>query len=119
MPADLSHTRVLVVVFAMHGCGPCEEFLPRFKAQVERFKRSGYPFVMVSPGSELEPGQIPVMIYDAASEDGELQTFADRIGVSATPTIAMMTRRDTVKIEGSMDDRQIDELLYAATQANR
>lgn len=103
----------------MHGCGPCEEFLPRFTKHVERFQRSGYPFVFVRPNTKLEPGQIPVMIYDAGADDGELQTLADRLGVAATPTTAMLTRRDTMKIEGSMEDAQIDELLYAATQANR
>jgi len=117
--ADLSQTRVVVIVFAMDGCGPCEEYLPRFVKHVERFKRSGYPFVIVKPGTAIEPGQIPVMIYDASSEDDELQTFADRLGVSATPTTAMLTRRDTVKLEGGLEDDQIDQLLYAAAQANR
>jgi len=119
MPADLSHTKVIVAVFAMHGCGPCEEFLPRFTKQVERFQRAGYPFVIVRPGAAIEPGQIPVMIYDAASQDDELQAFADRLSVSATPTIALLTRRSISKTEGSMEDPQIDQLLYAAAKANR
>jgi hypothetical protein len=119
MPADLSQTRVVVAVFAMHGCGPCEEFLPRFTAHVERFQRTGYPFVLLRPGAKLKPGQIPVMIYDAAADNTELQAFADRLGVAATPTTAMLTRRGVTKLEGSLEDTQIDQLLYAAAQANR
>jgi hypothetical protein len=59
------------------------------------------------------------MIYNAAAEDSELQAFADRLGVAATPTTAMMTRRGVTKLEGSLEDAQIDQLLYAAAQANR
>lgn len=115
--ADLRHTRAVIVVFAMHGCGPCEEYLPRFTKHVERLKRLQYPFVIMRPGGQLEPGQIPVMIYNAAAEDTELQTLADRLGINATPTTALLTRRDTIKLEGALDDAQIDQLLYAATQA--
>ena len=119
MTADLRQTRAVVVVFAMHGCGPCEEYLPRFMKHVEGLKHVGYPFVIMRPGGALEPGQIPVMIYNAAAEDSELQALADRLGIAATPTTALLTRRDTIKLEGSLEDDQIDQLLYAAAQANR
>jgi hypothetical protein len=119
MTPDLRHTRALIVVFVMPGCGACEEFLPRFLALIGHHQAAGLPFRVWQPGQHLNPGEIPVLVYDAASEDPELQAFADRLKITATPTTALMTRASTARIEGALDDDQARRLLAAAVQANR
>jgi thiol-disulfide isomerase/thioredoxin len=119
MTPDLRHTRALIVVFVMPGCGACEEFLPRLLKLVAQHQAAGTPFRVWQPGQPLHPGEIPVLIYDAASEDAELQAFADRLKITATPTTALMTRTNTARVEGAIDDAQASRLLLAAAQANR
>lgn len=116
---DLQNVRVLLLVFAMPGCGACDEYLPRFEKHVRAFQRQGVPFHFWRPGQPIAAGSIPVLVYDAAADNVELQAFADRLGITATPTTAMMTRTNTAKIEGAIDDDHIDRLLYAAATANR
>jgi thiol-disulfide isomerase/thioredoxin len=112
---DLSQTSVVVVVFAMHGCPPCDEYLPRLMAAVGK---AGAPFVVWSPGQTLSRGQIPVLLYDAASEDPQLSAFADKLAVTSTPSTYVMTRSGTTKIEGSIDDATIDRALAWAQRMN-
>ena len=116
---DLRNTKAVIVVFAMHGCGPCEQYLPELRDRIEEFTAAGAPFRIWSPGQPISPGEILVLFYDAASTDDELQDLADRIGVSATPTTCLMTRTGVSKIEGSMPRAKIDQLLLAAQNANR
>jgi len=116
---DLRNTKVLIAVFAMPGCGACDEYLPRFGRQVRRFQQAGAPFHIWHPGDEIVPGMIPVLIYDAAADNAELQAFADRLKIVATPTTAMLTRPSVVKVEGAIDDAQIEQLLRSAAVANR
>ena len=114
---DLGNTRVLIVVFAMPGCGACDEFIPELLSKI---KKHGEPFHVVSKNSKITPGEIPVMLYDAAAEDSELQAFADGLGITATPTTCLMTRNfGTVKIEGAVESAEIDQLLRDALTANR
>lgn len=119
MTPDLRHTRALLVVFVMPGCGACEEYLPRLLKLINQHQMAGAPFHVWQPGDPLRPGMIPVLIYDAASEDPELQAFADRLKITATPTTALMTRTNTARVEGAIDDAQAHRLLMAAAQANR
>jgi len=119
MIPDLRHTRVLVVVWAMPDCGACDEYLPMFLQQVATHRANGAPFNVWAPGKAIMPGEIPVMLYDAAAENDELQAFADRLGVSATPTTCMLTRNGTTKIEGAIGSAEVDQLLQAAQRANR
>ena len=118
---DLGHTRVLLVVFGMPGCGACDEFVPKFLQQVEAYKQRGVPFRVISASDKkVEPGEIPVMLYDAAADNEGLQDFADKLGISATPTTCMLTRwSGTTKIEGAISPAEVDGLLQAAVRANR
>jgi hypothetical protein len=116
---DLANTRVLVVVWAMPGCGACDEYMPVFTERVAAAQANGAPFKLCPPSKTVAPGEIPVLFYDAASENEELQDFADKLGVTATPTTCMMTRYGTTKIEGAIPPGEIDKLLYAAHRANR
>jgi hypothetical protein len=116
---DLRRTNVVLVVWAMHGCGPCNTYLPQFMERVEAHAAAGAPFRVWSPGQPIKPGEIPVLFYDAASKDDGLQDFADRLGVAATPTTYMLTRTDTVKLEGAKSPDEIDRLLESAQRANR
>jgi len=118
IPTDLSNTRALVVVFAMHGCGACDDYLPKFMDRVAAWQEAGAPFHVWSPGDQLAPGQIPVLLYNASTQDDELQGFADRLSVKVTPTTYVMTRWKTSKLEGSISDEKIDGLLRSAYHAN-
>jgi hypothetical protein len=119
MMPDLRHTRVLVVVWAMPGCGACDEYLPMFLDQVAAMQKNGAPFHVWSPGKTIEPGEIPVLLYDAASESEELQDFADRLKVTATPTTCVLTRWGATKVEGALDVPAVQRLLYQAQRSNR
>lgn len=118
IPTDLAHTKALVVVFAMHGCGACDHYLPMFMERIQAWQEAGVPFHVWSPGDQLQPGQIPVLVYDAAAKDEGLQAFADKLKVTATPTTCVMTRRHTDKVEGAIDAPQIDQMLRSAYRAN-
>lgn len=74
---------------------------------------------MWSPGEEISPDEIPVIYYDAAAQNDELQNFADRLGITAAPTTCLMTRNGTYKVEGAIALGDIDKLLIAAQNANR
>lgn len=113
---DLRQISVLVVVFGMDGCGACDAYIPKFTKQVAA---AGAPFTIWAPGDKLARGQIPVLFYDASSEDPELAAFADQLKITATPTTCVLTRYGTTKVEGAIPPEQVDALLVAAQRANR
>lgn len=99
MPTDLSNERVVVIVFAMPGCGACEEFLPRFAKLAAPYRRKG----------------LPVFVFDAASPDPGLQAFADQYKVSGTPTTLVLPRgQGVIRREGALDDAESQLLLDRA-----
>lgn len=115
---DLAQTNVVVIVFGMEGCGACEHYIPRLKTEAEQLALQGFPFV-VQPTS-LIPGQIPILFYDAASDDKTVQQLADRYEVHATPTTIVAARGPgSFKAEGSLANNQIQWLLMMASEANR
>src|SRR5262245_20735674 len=116
---DLRSTKAVIVVFAMHGCGACDDYLPKLMERVEAHAAHGAPFLVWSPGQKIRPGQIPVLLYDAASKNDELQDFAYRLQVKATPSTYLLTRTGTHTIEGSVASAEIDRLLVSAQHANR
>lgn len=116
---DLRNTNVVLVVFAMHGCAACDTYLPQFRDQVEDHIAHGAPFRVWSPGQPLRRGEIPVLFYDAAAKDDDLQDFADRLGITATPTTCMLTRAGAAKIEGAVSSEEVERLLTSAQNANR
>ena len=115
---DLRGTKVIVVVWAMPGCGACDDYLPRFLERVEALKARQVPFHVWVPGEPIAKGSIPVLLCDAASTDEALQDLADKMKVTATPTTCVMTHYNTAKVEGSVPVDQIDALLLDAHEAN-
>ena len=116
---DLANTKVVVIVFGMEGCGACEHYIPRLKAEATQLAAQGFPFV-VEPMTQLAPMQIPIMFYDAASEDKSVQQLADRYEVHATPTTIVAVRGPgSYKAEGSLANNQIQWLLMMANEANQ
>jgi len=90
---------VVVVVFVMSGCPACEEYLPRFQRIAAPYMQAG----------------VPVLVYDAASEDQRIQSLADRWGVEATPTtIVARHGPGMLKEEGAIDDHGIKTLMDVA-----
>lgn len=118
----LDQINVIVAVFAMPECGACEEYIPRLLVRVEEFNKSlkGHQvFVVYAPGTVLAPGAIPVLIYDVTANDPQLQQFADRFAVAATPTTVVQKQSGGVlKTEGALSNNQIDALLGLAFQHN-
>ncbi len=116
---DLRNTKAVIVVFAMHGCGACDTYLPKFMDRVEAHAAHGAPFRVWSPGEPIQPGVIPILLYDAASKSDELQDLADRLGITATPSTCLLTRTSVNKIEGDIPLADLDRLLTSAQHANR
>ncbi len=86
-----------VFVFAMHGCGACEEYLPRFKQLAGPYRQA-----------------VPIGIYDV-SRGGREAAFGDKLGVRATPTTVVLDRRGKLhRVIGAITDRAIKQLLDRA-----
>lgn len=112
---DLAPYRVVIAVFGMDGCGACETYIPRL---AERAKRHGWRFHVYEPKKPVPKNAIPILIYDAASPDPQVQELANRYAVSATPaTIVLRRGPGSFKVEGGLDDAQIDHLLTIALEA--
>lgn len=83
----------------MEGCEACHEFWPRFQRVAEPYKQAG----------------IPVLVFNAASEDPEIEQLADRWGVYATPSVVVARRGPgMLREEGNMDDQSLKQLFDAA-----
>lgn len=116
---SLEGVKVIVFVFGMEGCPACEHYVPRMQHEASQLAAQGFPFV-VDPHGPIAPGSIPILFYDAASEDKTVQALADRYNVRATPTTIVATRGPgSIKCEGSLANNQIQWLLMMATEANR
>lgn len=103
----------------MGECPACENYLPRFIAEVEALKQQGYPFIIHEPDQPIPQGSIPVLIYDAASLNVDVQQFADKYQVTATPTTLVLTRgTGSFKAEGSLANNQIQWILMMAQGAS-
>lgn len=116
---SLAHVKSLVVVFVMPGCPACEDYKPRFEAQVEQWMAHGQPLYWYKSGA-VPPRAIPVLVLNATSDDPSVVGFADQYDIKALPTTLLLTQNaKPVKIEGALDDQQIYELLASAAYANR
>lgn len=102
----------------MPGCSACEEYLPVLEQQIKLFQAHGVPFHVWRPGQVIQPGSIPVLVYDAASEDDDLQAYADTLKITATPTTVLLTRNGADKVEGAIAVEQVQRMLYTAAHAN-
>lgn len=117
--SDLDHTKVVLVVFAMPGCPACEDYLPRLYKAVEVYQSYGHPFVVYDLGMRLQPGQIPVVVYDSTSQNAELQAFADQHKISGLPTTLLLPQRGrSGRWEGGLNDADIYSILRFAVEAN-
>lgn len=118
-PVSLDAQNVVILVFAMDGCPACEHYVPRLLREAEALRAEGYPFVVYQPGMMLAPRAIPIVVYDAATPDVDVQKLADRYAVQATPTTIVATRGPGgFKSEGSLANNQARWLLLMANEAN-
>lgn len=82
-----------VFVFVAEGCAACHDYWPKFEREA-----AGAPF--------------PVGVYDLANENPQVQSFAEKLGVRATPTTVVMTSDGKLKkLEGSLPVAQIRTVL--------
>ena len=88
-----------VFVFALQGCGACEEYVPRFKQAAGPYR-----------------GVVPIGIYDVG--DGHGAEFGNKMGVRATPTTVVMDRGGRLhKVVGAIGNAAIKALLDRALRA--
>lgn len=114
------YVKSLVIVFEMPGCPHCEDYSPRFVKMVDEWITHGQPFYWYQPGVVIPQGVVPVLVLDAASEDPSIVTLADQYKIEGLPTTLLLTRRSKPqKIEGSIEDRKLYDLLSNAVRANR
>lgn len=104
----------------MDGCGACEDFMPRFEKLIAGFQAYGQPLIYYQLGMPLQPGTIPVIVLDGASEDPSISSFADQHTIEALPTTLLLRRNaKPAKLEGAIDDKEIYNALVSACIANR
>jgi thioredoxin-related protein len=116
----LETQKIAIIVFGMDGCPACEHYIPRLVTEAETLRGRGYPFVVYQPGITLAPNAIPIVLYDAASADADVQQLADRFAVEATPTTILAARGPgSFKVEGNLANNQIVWLLMMALEANQ
>jgi thiol-disulfide isomerase/thioredoxin len=84
-----AHVNTIIIVFAMDGCGHCDEFKPRFR----RIARS-YP-------------DVGALVVDA--NEGEANALAQKYGIDGTPTMLIMRKgtAQTYKVDGAVSDAAI------------
>lgn len=89
--------RPAVFVFIQQGCPACHDYVPKFdRAAAER------PDVVVGR-------------YDLATGGPQVNAFAEKLGVKATPTTVVMTSNGALhKHVGSLPVAQIKALLASA-----
>lgn len=90
-----------VVVFHMTGCGPCAEYLPRFRKIAVRYK-----------------DRIPIRSVNIAKPDKRLSDAAIKFNIEATPTTLVIGDDDKVlrRQVGGLEDREIEKLLQFAAK---
>jgi len=110
---DLTLYSVVIIIFKMEGCGACEGYMPRLVAHLSR------PFYLYE-GRKIPPTGIPVLVYDAASEDPKVQQLANRYAIHDMPATLVLRRgQGAFKVEGALDDAQIDYMLQLAREARQ
>lgn len=88
-----------VFVFALQGCGACEDYVPRFKQLAGPYRT-----------------EIPIGIYDVG--DGRGAEFGTKMGVRATPTTVVMDRAGRLhRAVGAIGNAAIKALLDRALRA--
>lgn len=116
----MSTPKSMIIVFAIDGCEACGDFKPRFEKMVNGFRKHGVPMIWWSPNRQVKPGEIPVLIVDAGSQDPSVVGLADQHQISALPSTLLLTHNARpVKLEGAIDDTEIYQVLVSATYANR
>ena len=114
----LANTKVVIIVFAMHGCPACEDYLPRLYGQIEGYQKMGHPFVIYQ-GAGLAKGQIPIMVYDSTSQEKSLQDFANLHKIENLPTTLLLPKvGHSTRYEGALSNQQIYTFLNNAIALN-
>jgi thiol-disulfide isomerase/thioredoxin len=89
-----------VIVFHSSMCGPCQEYLPRFKRIAVKYRAHAH-----------------VRTPDILRSDKRVQDAAVAFKVRATPTTFVLDENDKVlkRKEGGMTDEEIEALFQLAT----
>jgi thioredoxin-like negative regulator of GroEL len=120
MKIDLTPCNVVVFVFGMPECPACENYIPRFVAAVAARQAKREPFIVCEDGDaepQLQPGLVPVVFLDVATDDKTIQDLADRLHVSGTPATVVMTRgAGSARFEGALPGGNIEQILDMALE---
>lgn len=113
MALDLSQAKAAIFVFAQSHCPACHEFTPVFFKRVAARVNQG--FAPCDGTCPIRPGQIPVFHLDVGSDDPQIRELIDRYGITLTPTTLLLLRGPgSCKLEGTLTDVQIEQVLDAA-----
>ncbi len=85
----------------MTGCGPCEEYLPRFRRIAIAYK-----------------DRIPIRSVNIAKPDKRLSDAAIKFNIDATPTTLVIDENDRAvrRKVGALSDSEITKLLQFAAK---
>ena len=117
---DVSHLRVIMLVFGLPGCGACEDYVPRLKARAKEFEEVDVFDDRTSNSKrkmKAKVGTLPIFIYNVDARDPELQKLADQYEIQAMPTTIVLVRpQGALRYEGPISDKQIDFVLGEAVK---
>lgn len=93
-----------VIVFHMTGCGPCAEYLPRFRQIALKYK-----------------DRLEIRSVNLYRTEKRLQDAAIKFKVEATPTTIVLSDSDSVlrRKVGSITNREIEQLLEFAVKKGK
>lgn len=97
---ESAHSRAIVVLFTIAGCGACAEYKPRFQRIAQHYRHL-----------------VPIYMFDANSRQPEIADLANRLHVMAVPATFVLRRPSgLIRVEGAVPDSQIAWLLGIATR---
>ena len=90
-----------VIVFHMRGCGPCREYLPRFKRLAVKYR-----------------SHLHIRSVDVSVPDKRIQDVAIQFKIDATPTTLVLDEKDVElrRKTGGIDDKDVEKLLDFAVK---
>lgn len=101
-PPSLAHSKVVIVLVTMPGCGHCEEFKPRVARIAQKYQAI-----------------VPVVHIDASA--ARTQAFCDQYKIEAVPVMMLMKKgtAHVARAEGSVENGVIEQFFYTAAMNAR
>ncbi len=116
MDSLFTNVRLVIAVFIMPDCGGCEAYVHKLGAAVKKY---GRPFFFHDGRRPAPAGSIPICLFDVSEDNADVQAFATRYQIEATPTTILIPRSGPAfRAEGNLGANQIDHVLAHALKMN-